>query len=57
MIGPVIATMFLVYLAWIIVIQPAAWIIGLAAGWIRDRRLHRLNQSASAPIVYPWERS
>jgi hypothetical protein len=57
MIGPVIAAMFLVYLAWIIVIQPAARIIGLAAGWIRDRRLHRLNQSASAPIVYPWERS
>jgi hypothetical protein len=57
MIGPVIATMFLVYLAWIIVIQPAAWIIGLAAGWIRDRRLHKLNQEASVQPFYPWERS
>ncbi len=57
MVGPIVATLFLTYLAWMIVVNPLAWIYAAAADRLEARRTRRLNRQESVTAtVYPWER-
>lgn len=56
MVGPIVATLFLAYLAWVIVIHPLAFIYAAVADRFEARRTRRLNLKADTPTVYPWER-